>query len=750
MARKKKKRGLRNFGSLNISLNIPFNLSGQGNRIGAELFDKNPELKEYLTKESFEKLYDSEFSEFTPPAQTQEVSDPYSDALNFLNSGASSEQIKAFLQTLLGKTTFGDITNFEETDNSIGDNYAYAFSDGTPLFNPSFISSLQGQLETLGLDLDDLQALLDQANADNDGLTEDNQKLVGENNALLDENASLSGQVIALQTQLAQDPIFGSFNESGELVEILPSAQLNGSGQIDSTGIAQHIQVNCPMVNVTSKLVTIYKISPGQNIGVSLTSENIQRNTSNVPIFEKPVSVGSTSFSFGNNGNPRIDWGTFELESESVYVIEIIGRNDAGVVDNPEPKETRASAIFTTVDSDEATISNLQNDIANLTTELETEIISGIGLQNQINTLNGDIATITAERNLAQNSSANARGALDGFSDSIQEQILSLRNALTQEAVTDSTISSMNNLISVFNNSIVQINENTPPSTAVTQIASFEASEIEGQGGGEDASGFFPTNYPEWLGGDNISIQDNDNILFDLGLNLQQTPIFTIPDLVYVDDRFNMPIGIEDPVPADQQLENKFLTILRFTALRATNSVVKNNSGKSGFIIGRGNNFTSNHSQTPHTYLNGNINNVIDDWSMSGEIEGTMRTPQLTVATSNGTFNLGHSGINATLEDRIIQPDRKGIGNKNIVSLASPSFYGSDEAQSLIYLNAGDTFRFNINPESLPYIDDNNINQSYVLGLTFHFVVKNYDSYEIRTRRCTGVFNFNGGALMGV
>ena len=221
-----------------------------------------------------------------------------------------------------------------------------------------------------------------------------------------------------------------------------------------------------------------------------------------------------------------------------------------------------------------------------------------------------------------------------------------------------------------------------------------------------------------------------------------------IPDFVYVDDRYNMPIGL-DTVFHENKLENKFLTILRFTALRATNSVVKNNSGKSGFIIGRGNNFTSNHSQTPHTYLNGNINNVIDDWSMSGEIDGTLRTPQLTVETSNGTFNLGNSGINTTLTDKINESSRRGIGNKNIVSLASPSFYGSDEAQSLIYLNAGDTFRFNINPESLPYINDNNINQSYVLGLTFHFVVKNYDSYEIRTRRCTGVFNFNGGALMG-
>ena len=150
-----------------------------------------------------------------------------------------------------------------------------------------------------------------------------------------------------------------------------------------------------------------------------------------------------------------------------------------------------------------------------------------------------------------------------------------------------------------------------------------------------------------------------------------------------------------------------------------------------------------------HTYLNGNINNIIDNWNQTNQISGLERTPQLTVTTSNGSFNLGNSGINTTLTDKINESSRRGIGNKNIVSLASPNFYGSDEAQSLIYLNANDTFRFNINPESLPYINDNNINQSFVLGLTFHFVVKNYDSYEIRTRRCTGVFNFNGGALMG-
>ena len=166
MARKKKKRGLRNFGSLNISLNIPFSLAGQGNRIGAKLFDKNPELKEYLTKESFEKLYDSEFSEFVPPTSQPETKDPYQEALDFLNGQASTDQIKAFLQTTLGKTNYGEITNFENPDNSVGDSYVYSFGDGTPLFNPEFISSIQSQLDTLGIDLDDLQALLDATQKD--------------------------------------------------------------------------------------------------------------------------------------------------------------------------------------------------------------------------------------------------------------------------------------------------------------------------------------------------------------------------------------------------------------------------------------------------------------------------------------------------------------------------------------------------------------------------------------------------------
>ena len=740
MARKKKKRGLRNFGSLNISLNIPFSLAGQGNRIGAKLFDKNPELKEYLTKESFEKLYDSEFSEFVPPTSQPETKDPYQEALDFLNGQASTDQIKAFLQTTLGKTNYGEITNFENPDNSVGDSYVYSFGDGTPLFNPEFISSIQSQLDTLGIDLDDLQALLDAANADNEGLGASNAALTAENDQLIVDKAALEGQVAELQAQLAQEPQFANTG--------LPTINLAGSnGDADpDTGIARQVILNADMANVTSRTLTIYKITPGNNAGVGLNDSTIAQSSTGALIKDLDMGIGTGGARIGNTGSNRLV--TIIFESESVYVFEVTGKNDGGVEDNENPKTLTKSAIFTTVDSDDSFITNLQSQLSGSQAELEAEIIAGIGLQNQINTLNSNIQELTAERNQFENSSNNARGALDVFSDAILLQIEGLKNSLTQEAVTDGTISSMNTLISSFNAYVTQINNNTPANTPVTQIASFEATNIEG-GGGQESEGLFPTNYPDWLGGDNISIQDNDNILFDLDLNISETPQFTIPQFFYDDDILNMPRAF-DNIP-DEAVENKFLTILRFTALRATQSSIKNNSGKSGFIIGRGNSFTSSHSQTPHTYLNGNINNVIDGWNQTNQISGLERTPSLLVQISGqDSYNLGNSGINTSLTNRINENDRKGIGNKNIVSLANPNFYSSDDAQSLIYLNANDSFRFTINPESLPYIDDNNVNQSFVLGLTFHFIIKNYDSYEMRTRRCTGVFNFNGGALIGV
>ena len=61
MARKKKRRSIstRNFSKVNIKLNIPWSDKGQGNKSFFKIVDRNPELKEYLTKESFEKLYNT-------------------------------------------------------------------------------------------------------------------------------------------------------------------------------------------------------------------------------------------------------------------------------------------------------------------------------------------------------------------------------------------------------------------------------------------------------------------------------------------------------------------------------------------------------------------------------------------------------------------------------------------------------------------------------------------------------------------
>ena len=97
MARKKKKRrsGLRNFSNINIKLNIPWNEKGQGNKSFFRIVDKNPELKEYLTKESFEKLYNTEFSEFKKPKEVPETTDSFGDALSLVQSGnMTSEQIQ--------------------------------------------------------------------------------------------------------------------------------------------------------------------------------------------------------------------------------------------------------------------------------------------------------------------------------------------------------------------------------------------------------------------------------------------------------------------------------------------------------------------------------------------------------------------------------------------------------------------------------------------------------------------------------
>ena len=160
----------------------------------------------------------------------------------------SPEQIQAFLQSLLGQTTFGEITNFEFPDNSVGDNYVYAFGDGTPLFNPEFITNLQNQLDTLGIDLDDLNQRLSELQDENVLLQSGSDSLGLQNGELINQNASLTGENAALRAALAQQPTFGidGVEDTG-----LPTVNFEGQTD-DNTGLPTLIRLNCAMNNVTS------------------------------------------------------------------------------------------------------------------------------------------------------------------------------------------------------------------------------------------------------------------------------------------------------------------------------------------------------------------------------------------------------------------------------------------------------------------------------------------------------------------
>ena len=70
----------------------------------------------------------------------------------------------------------------------------------------------------------------------------------------------------------------------------------------------------------------------------------------------------------------------------------------------------------------------------------------------------------------------------------------------------------VNSLIGTFNNFAPNINSNTPADTPVTQIQEFDRNlEVDT----EDSSQLNPSTFPQFLGGDGITTQDNDNVLFD-------------------------------------------------------------------------------------------------------------------------------------------------------------------------------------------------------------------------------------------
>ena len=90
----------------------------------------------------------------------------------------------------------------------------------------------------------------------------------------------------------------------------------------------------------------------------------------------KDLDMGTSTEGF-RIGSGRWWWRfNYSFESESVYVFEVTGKNDGGVEDNENPKTLTKSAIFTTVDSDDSFITNLQSQNSSLQSELETEIVS--------------------------------------------------------------------------------------------------------------------------------------------------------------------------------------------------------------------------------------------------------------------------------------------------------------------------------------------------------------------------------------
>jgi len=680
MAKKKRRKvSNRDFSNVKITLNIPFDLNkGNGNSFFANrLFDKSPELKEYLTKESFEKLYDTEFSEFSKDTKIPETKDKFGDALDFLQNGnLSPEQIQSFLGTLLGQTSYGEITNFEFPENSVGDSYVYAFNDGTPLFNPEFINNLQNQLDDLGLSLEDLQDQLQEKTDSNLLLQSGSESLGTQNSNLVEQNAALAGEVAALQAALALQPTFGT---GGVENTGLPTTELTGN--LNSDGLPTQIILNCSMNNITSKRITIYKISPEGNEGVGLNSNVVQVDSSGTPVLNREVTATDGSIRIGNAGSDRDI--TIAFESESVYIFEVTGENNAGVEDNTSPKTLTKSAIFTTIDTDDSQITQLSANLGTITLERDGLLTDVEGLTQNLNEAQTTIGDNSQTLTTLQSNLNNAVTTLDGFSDNIENKIQALKTALQGEAVLPvNTLDEVNLLIETFNNFVPNINSNTP--TPVSQITGFDEDVIN------DIS-LTPQEFPSWLGGDsllNVGGAFNDNILFDVDGDFGdtiQTPFFNVPSITYG--------GVETiPNPSEINesfLQNKILVVLRLVGIRylqggvvspylvrrvnGTGDIFKSRSGASTQMfqhkLGELHNFTE-HSDYPKWFDN--------LFTLSGK-EGSLQVIQKNEPSGNGSvvksFDLANLSQNG-LETSWQQGMSRGVGNLNLADISGYTEWG--------------------------------------------------------------------------
>ena len=755
MARKKKKRSvLRDFSKVNIKLNIPWNDKSQGNKSFFKIVDRNPELKEYLTKESFEKLYNTEFEEFSKQKSSIETNDPFGDALSLLQDGSlTSQQIQAFLGTLLGQTTFGEITNFENPENSVGDSYTYAFGDGTPLYNPEFISNLQSQLDDLGISLEDLQDQLNERTDENLLLQSGSDSLGTQNSNLVEENAALSGEVAALRAALALTPTFGI---NGVENTGLPTTELTGN--LNTDGLPTQIILNCSMNNITSKRITIYKISPEGNEGVGLNSNVVQVDSSGTPVLNREVTATDGSIRIGNAGSDRDI--TIAFEPESVYIFEVTGENNAGVEDNTAPKTLTKSAIFTTIDTDDSQITQLSANLGTITLERDGLLTDVEGLTQNLNEAQTTIGDNSQTLTTLQSNLNNAVTTLDGFSDNIENKIQALKTALQGEAVLPvNTLDEVNSLIETFNNFVPNINSNTP--TPVSQITGFDEDVIN------DIS-LTPQEFPSWLGGDsllNVGGAFNDNILFDVDGDFGdtiQTPFFNVPSITYG--------GVETiPNPSEINesfLQNKILVVLRLVGIRylqggvvspylvrrvnGTGDIFKSRSGASTQMfqhkLGELHNFTE-HSDYPKWFDN--------LFTLSGK-EGSLQVIQKNEPSGNGSvvksFDLANLSQNG-LETSWQQGMSRGVGNLNLADISGYTEY-SGGVNGLFTLNGGDSFKLKMDSQNLPFktllpmgaggvIDGAH---TFSVGIQFDFITRdNTGNFSFSSRQTTGNFTFNKG-----
>ena len=759
MAKKKRRKvSNRDFSNVKITLNIPFDLNkGNGNSFFANrLFDKSPELKEYLTKESFEKLYDTEFSEFSKDTKIPETKDKFGDALDFLQNGnLSPEQIQSFLGTLLGQTSYGEITNFEFPENSVGDSYVYAFNDGTPLFNPEFINNLQNQLDDLGLSLEDLQDQLQEKTDSNLLLQSGSESLGTQNSNLVEQNAALAGEVAALQAALALQPTFGigGVENTG-----LPTTELTGN--LNSDGLPTQIILNCSMNNITSKKITIYKISPEGNEGVGLNSNVVQVDSSGTPVLNREVTATDGSIRIGNTGSDRDI--TIAFESESVYIFEVTGENNAGVEDNTSPKTLTKSAIFTTIDTDDSQITQLSANLGTITLERDGLLTDVEGLTQNLNEAQTTIGDNSQTLTTLQSNLNNAVTTLDGFSDNIENKIQALKTALQGEAVLPvNTFDEVNSLIETFNNFVPNINSNTPVTSPVTQITGFDEDVIN------DIS-LTPQEFPSWLGGDsllNVGDVFNDNILFDVDGEFGdtiQTPFFNVPSITYG--------GVETiPNPSEINesfLQNKILVVLRLVGIRylqggvvspylvrrvnGTSDSFKSRSRASTQMfqhkLGELHNFTE-HSDYPKWFDN--------LFTLSGKV-GSLQVIQNNEPGGNGSvvksFDLANLSQNG-LETSWQQGMSRGVGNLNLADISGYTEY-SGGVNGLFTLNGGDSFKLKMDSQNLPFktllpmgaggvIDGAH---TFSVGIQFDFITRdNTGNFSFSSRQTTGNFTFNKG-----